>query len=185
MAAPILYQNTGISAQRGVDIHHGARQTTVELGVGLAGIDLPQHHLGVRPGQLEHAIRQPLILIFFGQAQHCVARFSHADHHIDGGRLLRVEGDRIANSDDRIQHRALAPRKLARRACSSTQGLRVSGGAGAAYELHAARFIRDGVDARSVHCHQVHHPRHFLAGRARSACAQYRLARFDDLRLYK
>ena len=107
MSTTILHQYAGVGAQRGVGIDHGIGQAPVELRIGLAGINLAQHHLGVRPREFKHAIREPFVLIFFDQPQHRFAAFSHADHHIDGDRLLRIERDGIADRDNRIQHRAL------------------------------------------------------------------------------
>ena len=40
----------------------------VKLSVGLCSIDLTQKYLTLRPGQIENAIRDPLILIFFDQS---------------------------------------------------------------------------------------------------------------------
>ena len=59
----------------GIGVDDRARQPAVELRVGLGGVELPQHHLAVRPRQVEDAVGQMPVLVLLGQAQARVAGF--------------------------------------------------------------------------------------------------------------
>ena len=98
LPAAVLAENGCVGAQRGIGVDDGAGKASIELRVGLGGIDLPQHHLAVRPRQVEDAIREMPVLVFPDQAQGCVAGFADAGDHVDRRRLFRIERDPIAGS---------------------------------------------------------------------------------------
>jgi hypothetical protein len=75
LPAAVLREQAGLGAQRGVGIEDRAGQTRVELDIGLAGIELAQHHLAVGPGQVEDAIGQALVLVLLDQSQ-AISRLS-------------------------------------------------------------------------------------------------------------
>ena len=82
-----------------------AGQACMQLRVGLAGIELPQHHLAVGPGQVEDAVRKVPVEVFLDQAHGRVAGVTDARHDVDRDRLFRIEGNAMTDGDDRIQHR--------------------------------------------------------------------------------
>jgi hypothetical protein len=64
------------------------------LRIGLGGIDLAQQHLAMGPGQIKHAIRETPILVFFRQAEGCIAGLTDAGDHVyrcrfSGSRVIR------------------------------------------------------------------------------------------------
>ena len=181
LAAAVLDENAGIGAQRGIGINDGAGQPAVELCVGLGGVELPQDHLVMGPRQIENAIRQTLVLIFFDQALACVAAGADAGDNVDGCRLFRIERDLRPDGDNRIEHGALAARE--RRA--TAQGLRIGDGVSSPDEPHAVRLIGDSTGIRPVDRHQVKHPWSLLVAGAGPAGAEDRLAVADDLGLNK
>ena len=138
------------------------------MRVGLRRIDLPTHHLAVRPGQIEHAIGKPAVAIFVDQAHTVVALIGDPDHLVDLRGLPGIQGDAAADRDDRIQHRALAIGQSR----TGSQGLRSRRRIAASDETRAIGFVGNLVDVGVVHRHQVKHPRRFLVVRARPAGAQ-------------
>ena len=162
----------GVGAQRGIGVDDRAGQAPIELRIGLGGIDLPQHHLAVCPGQIEDAIRETPILVFLDQAQGRIAGFADAGDHIDRCRLFRIERDPIADGDNRIEHRALAARErpgiASPIACGSATVLAT------ADEPHAIGLVGNLADVRPVHGHQVKHPGRLLVAGAGPARAEDR-----------
>ena len=73
LSAAVLDEDARVGAQRGIGVDDRAGKASVELRVGLGGIDLPQDHLAMGPRQVEDAIRETPILVFFDQAQAHVA----------------------------------------------------------------------------------------------------------------
>ena len=64
--AATLVKNTSEGPVSALGIGLGAghgREAPVELRVGLRGINLPQEHLAMRPGQIEDPVRETPILI--------------------------------------------------------------------------------------------------------------------------
>jgi len=112
LPAPVSQENAGLRAQRGVGVDDGTGEASIELRIGLVGIDLPQRHPAVRPRQIENAVREMPILILSGEAQCGVARFADAGHHIDRCRLLRIERHLLPDRDDRIEDRTLVADSL-------------------------------------------------------------------------
>src|ERR1700674_778396 len=110
LAAAILGEDTGLRTQRRIGVDDRIGEAAVELRIGLGRIDLPQHDLTVGPCQLEDAIGKPAVLVFLHQAERAVASVADARHHVDRGRLLRIQCYAIADSDNRIQYRTLAAR---------------------------------------------------------------------------
>jgi hypothetical protein len=95
------------------------------LRVGLAGVELPQHHLAVRPRQIENPVRQMPVLVFLDQADKaCRGSLGHAGDDVDGGRLLGIKRDAIADRDDRVEHRTGAARQRPRRSSPGAQCVR-------------------------------------------------------------
>ena len=107
LGAAVFHEDARVAPQRGVGVDDAIGKAHIDLCVGLSGIDLPQHHLTMRPRQFKDAIREPSILVFLDQTQGCVTAFADPRNHIDGYRLLRIEGNLVADGDDRIQHGAL------------------------------------------------------------------------------
>ena len=83
---------------------------TVQLRVGLRGVELLQQHLAVGPRQIEDAVRETPILVLLDEAHANVAGFPDSGDDIDGCRLIGVERDPMPDRDDRIEHGALAVR---------------------------------------------------------------------------
>ena len=107
LSAPVAHEHAGLGPQPGMGVEDRGGQTGVELGIGRAGIDLAQHHLGVGPGQVEDAVGQAPILVLFDQVQARVAVLADPVDQVHGGRLFRSQGDPTADGDHRVQHRAL------------------------------------------------------------------------------
>ena len=78
LPAAVPDENARGRAQRRVGVNHRAGEAAVELRVRLGGIELPQHHLAVCPGQLEDAIGETMILIFVDQTQRRIASVADA-----------------------------------------------------------------------------------------------------------
>ena len=110
MPAAVLDEKARVGAQRGIGVKDRAGQASIELRVGLGGIDLPQDHLAVGPRQIEDAICETPILVFLDQAQARVAGLADAGDNIDRCRFFRIERDAITDGDNRIEHGALAAR---------------------------------------------------------------------------
>ena len=181
LPAPVAHEHAAVGAQRGMGVDDRAGQASVELRVGLAGVDLAQHHLGVGPGQFEDAVGEAPILVFLDQAQGRVAAVADAVDQVDVGRLLRLEGDPAADRHDRIQHRALA----AGQRPGIVHRLGRGDAAAAADEARAVGLVGKLADVGVVHGHQVKHPGRRLVARAGPAGAEDGLARRDDLGLHE
>ena len=180
LPAMVLHENARVGAQRSIGVNHRAGQVAVQLRVGFGGVDLPQDHLAVGPGQFEDAIRQTPVLIFRDQAQARVAAFTDAGDNIDRHRFLGIEPDAMPDRHNRIQHRAFAARKR-----PAAHRLRIGNGVAAADELHAVRLIGDFAGIGSMHGHQVKHPGRLLVAGAGPPRAKNRLPPGDDLGLHK
>ena len=77
--APLIErQSTWTGAQRRVCVQNGAGKSLIELRICLGGIDLTKSDLAVRPCEIENAIGDPQILIFFDQPEAGFASFSRA-----------------------------------------------------------------------------------------------------------
>src|SRR5689334_1096500 len=76
LPAAIPDQNTRGCTQRCIAVDDRTGKAAIQLRIGFGGVELLQHHLAVRPGQLEHAIHQAAILIFIDQTQYAVARLT-------------------------------------------------------------------------------------------------------------
>ncbi|MCK7491006.1 MAG: hypothetical protein MZW92_03845 [Comamonadaceae bacterium] len=94
----------GVGAQRGIGVDHGAGKASIELRVGLGGVDLPQEHLAVCPCQVKDAVCEAPVLVFLHEAQADVAGFADAGDNIDRCRFFRIERDPIPDGDNRIEH---------------------------------------------------------------------------------
>ena len=145
LPAAVLDEDARVGAQRGIGVDDGAGQASIELRVGLGGIELPQDHLAMRPRQVEDAIRQTPILVFLDQAQARVAGFADAGDDIHRRRFFRIERDPVADRDNRIEHGPLAARERRRTA----HRLRIGDGVSPADEPHAVGLIGDLPDVRA------------------------------------
>ena len=68
LPAAVPAENARVGAQRGIGIDYRAGKVSVELRVGLRGVELPQDHLAMGPRQIEDAIRETPILVFLDKA---------------------------------------------------------------------------------------------------------------------
>ena len=180
LPAPVPGDDGRVGAQRRVRVDDGAGQAAVELRVRLAGVQLPQHDLGVCRGQREHAIGETPVLVLAHERQAGGARLGHARDDVDRDRLVRLEHVAAADRDDRIEHRTLAARErpgLAHRA-------RVGGRPPAAEEAQPVGLVREGAAGRrAVRRHEMEHPGRRLAARARAPRAEDGALVRDDLGL--
>ena len=171
LATPILQQHRRVGAQRTVRINHQPGEPLVQLRIGLGRIDLPPHHLAVRPGQIEDAIGESTIAIFVDQARAVIALIGQPEHLIDLRGRAGFQGDPAADRNDRIQHRALAVRQPRIGGERLWSRRRIA----APDETRAVGFVGDFVDVRVVHRQQMEHPRRRFAVRPGPARAQDRL----------
>ena len=181
LPAPVLEQHAGLGAQRGIGVKHGAGQPSVELSVGFGGVDLPQRHAAVRPGEIEHPVGETPVLVFLDQRHAGFAVFGSARNPVDGRRLLGLERDPAADRDDRIEHRTFGSGQRVRLAHRARRG----DGAAAADEAHAIGLVRHLADVRPVARQQMEQPWRLLADRARPARAEDRVALADDFGLHE
>ena len=72
------------------------------------GLDLAQGHATVSCSKIENAVGQVAILIAPHQGHAGLAVIGRAAHQIERRHLPRLQGDATADSDNRIEHRALA-----------------------------------------------------------------------------
>ena len=93
-----------VGAQRGIGVNYRSGNASIELRVGLCGIDLPQEHLAVCPCQIEDAVCKTPVLVFLDKAHTDVPGFPDARHYIYCCRLFRIERDPVPDSDNRIKH---------------------------------------------------------------------------------
>ena len=114
LPAAVLDEDARVGAQRGIGVDDRAGKASIELRIGLCGIELAQQHLAMCPCQIEDAIRETPILVFFHQAQGGIAGFTDAGDHIYRCRFFRIERYPIADGDNRIEHGALAARERPR-----------------------------------------------------------------------
>ena len=56
-----------LNAALGIGVDDRTGEACMQLRVGLAGVELAQHNLAVRPGQIEDAIGKTAILVFIDQ----------------------------------------------------------------------------------------------------------------------
>ena len=189
LAAAVAHQYAPVGAQAGLRVDHRAGQAPVELRIGFAGIELAQHHLRMRPRELEYAVGETSVMVLLGQRQTHAAALTHAFHHIDGHGLIGRERDDAAARRDRVQHRA---GRVRQRPCRAERPRRLQRTA-AADEARAIGLVRDRTHPRfgrarhahAVHSHQVEHPRRCLLGRARAARAQHGRRSIEDLGLHE
>ena len=106
LSATIRDQNTRGCAQRRVGVNHRAREASVKLCIGFARVQLPQHHLAMRPRQFEHTIRETAILVFVDETQHGIPRLAGTRNHVDRRRGARIDDHSMTNRHDRIQYGA-------------------------------------------------------------------------------
>ena len=119
-----------------------AGQAAEELRVGLGGIELAQHDLAVRQGQLEDPVGQPPVADICRSGPAHASRVSAAPRTmLTISRCFRLQRDPTADRHDRIQDRALAVRKR-----PGFQGCGLRGAAAPADELAAGRSRSDVSD---------------------------------------
>ncbi|MNS87683.1 hypothetical protein D3C72_1216330 [compost metagenome] len=167
LAALVLDQDAGLGAQGRIRIDHGIGQARIQLRVRFARVQLAQHHLAVRPGQLEHAVGQMAVLVFVDQVQRRIALFGHAGHAVDGDGLVGFERDDVADGHDGVEHGTLAATERA----TFLQRLRQLRRVAAADEARAVRLERYFVALDIVHGHHMQQPWHLLLFRAGPARA--------------
>ena len=131
-----------------------ACQTLVELRVGLARIELATHYLAVGPCQVEHAVGEMAVAVFFYKRQASIATVTDARYEVDDRSLVRFEHDAHADRNNRIEHRAIGVRQR-----GDIQRLRVRKVATAPDEARAVGFVGNRLDIRAMHGDQVEHPR--------------------------
>ena len=77
-------------AEQRVGVQDAAGEPAVELRVGFGRVELPQHDLALRPGELEHAIGQVAVVVLLDQPDRALARLGDAGHEVDARRLVRA-----------------------------------------------------------------------------------------------
>ncbi len=175
----VSHQHARGGPQRGVGKDHRACEASVELRIGLGGVELPQHDLAVRGRQLEHAIRETAILVLVDEMEHGVPRLGSARNHVDRRRGSGVDGEAMADRDDRIQHRTLGARQ--RTGERHRDGFRHA--SAAPDESPAVGLARNLAGLCAVRGHQMEHPRHLLLEGARPTGAKNGASPRDDLGL--
>ena len=181
LAAPVAQQRRGIGAQRRLRVDHRAGQSRVELRVGLAGVDLAQDDLAVRPGEVEHAVGQPPVDVLVRQRQAGLARVGHAVDDVDDRGLRGLQRDHAPRRSHRVEHRPRA----ARQGAGLAQRLRRVQAAAAADEARAVGLMRHPAGLGAVHRQQVQHVGRGLVGGTRPAGAQQRRRVGQALRLHE
>ena len=116
LPAPVARSMLGVGAQRRLRVDDRAGQARVELRIGLAGVELAQHHLAVRPGELEHPVGQAPVAILVDQRQAGLAAVGHAVDDVDerrSGRARSVITRRVAATGSSTEPacRTAAPRR--------------------------------------------------------------------------
>ena len=119
------------------------------------------------PGEIEDAVGEVTVLVFFDQADGHLAGIADAQNEIDRCRLLGIQNDTPADGNDRIQYRSFAVRE--RHGVAHRQGSAAV--ASAPDEAQAIGFIGRLPGFRAVHRHQMQHPGCLFAERAGPARA--------------
>ncbi|MNS10489.1 hypothetical protein D3C72_420070 [compost metagenome] len=109
-----------------------------------------------------------MIAIFFQQRQALLAIFAHAIQDIDGDRLAGLQGDRLANGQHRVQHRA---RGVTERPALS-DCLRICRMPAAAKKRRAVGFKRGARLTAALYHHHVKQPGTFFIRRTWTSVAQ-------------
>ena len=174
-------QGAGICPQQSVGIDHRVGKPSVKLCFGFAGIELAQHHLAVRPRQIEHAVSEAAVTVFFHQLQAGFTGISNADDHIECHRCFGFEGDAVADGNDGVKRCADAVGQV----ISGSHGVRRNQRIAAPNELRPVGFIRNAAGIAFMHCHQMEQPRAVFIEGAGAAGTQDGLQRVDDFGLHK
>jgi len=175
-ALAIPAENARVGAQRSVGVDDRTGKTCVEPRIRFAGLEPAQDRLATRRRHCENAIGNLPILVSLDQCHTRLACPADAADQIDDCGFTRIERDGTADRGHRIEHRARAPRQCR----VVVQRLRISRGAAATDEAHAIRLIGDLSPCRLGRGQQMKHPGRRLAGSARTARAQDRLALGQD-----
>ncbi len=94
LSAPVADQHAGFRAAQRGGVDDRARQPAVDLSIRLAGVELPQQDLAVRPGQLEDAVGQARVGVFFRQRHGRLPRLGDAGDQVDPRRSRSAAGRR-------------------------------------------------------------------------------------------
>ena len=182
LSAPIAGDDAGVCAKRRVREDDGIGEPRVEPCVGVGRVDLAQHHLRMRPRELERRDRRaadPGTCGSAGSRRRGLPqrRRPCRSSRPAPARASRGSGSRRSDRAPILRCRTAAPGRVI--ACGA------AGVFAPADEAHPIGFVRRLAGGRAMHRHQVKHPRRLLAGRARPSRAQDRLFAPGDFRLHE
>ena len=177
LASPVPLDDLGRRAARGVRVDDGRGEPGKDLGVRLGRVELTEHHLGVRPGQLGHAVAHVPVLVLLDQPEGAVAFLGDAEVEVHGHGLLRPDHDRAPHGHDRVEDRAGRVRERRR----ADHGLRAGKGAAPADEPRPVRLVGGLAHRRPVDDHGVDEEGGSLARGARAASREDRVPVGDEL----
>ena len=100
----VFYEDARVGSKRCIGVDDRASKAPIELRIGLRGIGLAQQHLAMSPCQIKDAIGKTPILVFFHQAQGCIASFTDAGDHVYRCRFFGIQSYPGANGHNRIEN---------------------------------------------------------------------------------
>ena len=106
LPAPVAQQHLRIGAQRRLRVDDGVGKARIGLRIGLAGVELAQDHLTVRPGELEHPVRQAPVHHLVRQHQAGLAAVGRAVDDVDERSLVGLQRDHSSGSRHRVEYRS-------------------------------------------------------------------------------
>ena len=181
LSARVLRQDRRVRSTGRIGIHDRAGQPSVELSIGLGGIELAQIDLPVSPRHIENAIRQMPVVILVDQHERSFARVGHAGDEIEDDRFIRCQRQGVTDRDDRIEDRTGGVRQLA----GSTHRCRIGHRAASPEKLQAIRFKRHLTRRTAAHGHQMQHPGRVFLVRTGPSRTEDHVSVFDDFRLHE
>ncbi len=176
--------DTGRGAAQGMGVNDGGGQTSIDLGLGFACVEVAQHLLALEPGHLKRPLDEVPVGILLQQGQCGLARVGDAGDDLHGRRFVGRQGEGTADRHDGVEHR---PRRVrqGRRAVRTVQHHGVGRRSAAADEPGAVGLVRLHAGNGTRRCQQVEHPWHLLPRCATPPRAEDRLPLGQDFGLHE
>ncbi|MNM60736.1 hypothetical protein D3C81_720260 [compost metagenome] len=156
-------------------------QALVQCRLSLAGVDLPAHHLAVRPRQVEDAVGQASVTVFVHQHLATGAVGADAIDHVQLHGLLGLKHHADADRYDRVEHRTVGAGKIGIGGQCLWRPRRVA----TAQEARTIGFVGDRHHLRVMHRNEMEHPRWHFVVRTGPARAQHGLLGGQNLTLHE
>ena len=169
-------------ARGGVD--DGAGEAPVELSLGFAHVDEPQHDLAVGPRHVEGAVHEMPVVVLARQFESLLARGGRAGDEVKLNRRVVGDRERAADRHDGVEDAARGVGERTRFAGGLVEGLGAGRRAAAPEEAGAIR-LEGEVAVVPEGDEGMEHPRLRLVLRAAAPGAEDGVLRLHDLGLHE